>query len=150
VPADAATAAVRPHRSRGHAEVVAAIYGLVEDVGADKRARLGGAEVARVVELADPGGHLADLPAAEADGDEVPAALLLQAPEPCVGLERGALGEEAAWSPWGRGGAASSSAEPLGKRRHGELGCGSLGEEAARRARARIPWGRGGARWPHR
>jgi hypothetical protein len=88
VAADAAAAAVRPHRCRGRAEVAAAVYGLVEDVGADERARLGGAEVARVVELADPGGHLADLPAAEAGGDELPAALLLQAPEPRVGLER--------------------------------------------------------------
>jgi hypothetical protein len=47
------------------------------------------AEVARVVELADAGGHLADLLAAEAGGDELPAAVLLQArPEPRVGLER--------------------------------------------------------------
>lgn len=82
-----AAAAVRPRCRRG-AKVAAAVDGLVEDVGADERARLGGAEVARVVELADPGGDLADLPAAEAGGDELPAALLLQAPEPRVGLER--------------------------------------------------------------
>ena len=68
-------------------EVAAAVDGLVEDVCADERARLGGAEVARVVELADPRGDLADLPAAEARGDEVPAAVLLQAPEARVGLE---------------------------------------------------------------
>jgi hypothetical protein len=33
---------------------------------------------------------------------------------------------------------------------HGELGCGALGEEVARQARAWSPWGRGGARRPHR
>jgi len=87
VPAPAA-AAVRPRRRRRGAKVAAAVDGLVEDVGADERPGLGGAEVARVVELADPGGDLADLPAAEAAGDELAAALLLQAPEPRVGLER--------------------------------------------------------------
>lgn len=71
----------------GGGEVAAAVDCLVEDVCADERARLGGAEVARVVELADPRGDLADLPAAEARGDEVPAAVLLQAPEARVGLE---------------------------------------------------------------
>jgi hypothetical protein len=34
------------------------------------------------------GGHLVDLPAAEANDEELPMALLLQAPKLCVGLER--------------------------------------------------------------
>lgn len=60
---------------------------LVEDVGLDQEPRLAGAEILVVVELADPGGDLADLPAAEAGGEEVPAVLLLEAPELGVGLE---------------------------------------------------------------
>ena len=77
----------RGGRGGGGGEVSSAVYGLVEDVGADEGARLGGAEVARVVELADPRGDLADLPAAEPGGDELPPPLLLQAPQAGVGLE---------------------------------------------------------------
>lgn len=60
---------------------------LVEDIGLDQEPRLAGAEVLVVVQLADPGGNLADLPAAEAGGEEVPAVVLLEAPELGVGLE---------------------------------------------------------------
>lgn len=72
---------------RGGSEVAAAIDGLVEHVGTDEGPRLGRAEVARVVELADPRGHLADLPPAEPRGDELPAPLLLQPPQARVRLE---------------------------------------------------------------
>lgn len=74
-------------RARRGAKVAAAVDGLVEDVGPDERPRLGGAEVPRVVELPDPRGDLADLPSAEPAGDELPAALLLQAPQARVRLE---------------------------------------------------------------
>lgn len=80
-------AAAHHHLRRG-GEVPAAVDGLVEHVGADERARLGGAEVARVVELPDPGGHLPDLPPPQPARDELPPPLLLQAPQPRVRLER--------------------------------------------------------------
>mgnify|MGYP003702055991 CR=1 FL=1 len=80
-------AAAHHHLRRG-GEVPAAVDGLVEHVGADERARLGGAEVARVVELPDPGGHLPDLPPPQPARDELPPPLLLQAPQPRVRRER--------------------------------------------------------------
>jgi hypothetical protein len=80
-------AAAAAFRARRGAEVPAAVDSLVEDVGPDERPRLGRAEVPRVVELPDPRGDLADLPAAEPAGDELPAALLLQAPQARVRLE---------------------------------------------------------------
>lgn len=81
---------LEPHREVGRAglgEVAAVENGLVEDVGLEQEADLAAAQVLGVVELPDPGRDLPDLPPLQPRLHQPTPLLLLELPQPGVGLE---------------------------------------------------------------
>lgn len=71
-----------------HLEVLPAKNRLVEDVRLQQKPGLAGPHVLAEIQLANPAGDLTNLPPLQAGLDELLPVLLLELPEPHVGLER--------------------------------------------------------------